>query len=35
MQYPKNILEIIYVDSICNNLIWVLTNILIVASRKT
>jgi len=27
MQYLENILEITYVDLICNTLVWVLTNI--------
>jgi len=27
MQYPKDILEITFVDPICNTLIWVLTNV--------
>jgi hypothetical protein len=35
MQYPIDILEITYVDLICNTLIWVFTNISIVASHKT
>jgi hypothetical protein len=34
MQYLKDTLEITYVDLVCNTLIWVLTNILVVTSHK-
>jgi hypothetical protein len=35
MQHPKSILEITYVDPICNTLIWVLNQYLIVVSHNT
>jgi hypothetical protein len=35
MQYPENVLKTTYVDPICNTLMWVLTNVLIMASLNT
>ncbi len=34
MRYLKDILEITYVDLVCNTLIWVSSNILIMTSHK-